>query len=297
MIHGRPVLGAQTMIALIKRSGAAERFALVESTDKRATWECIRRGEKLQTETFTIEDAKRAGLIDRKDSLWPKYPKQLLCWRAASMLARREFPDIIAGLYTPDELRDGVIDIDSVETAPVPEATVQVEQPAAIAADDRPILREVKRELIALVGKERAAEVWAREISPGPDEGLVERAREWMAAERRLQAQGAPAVDSEPVCEACDGSAAVKCPECEGEGRVDCHTPMHEHGLQYDGHPCPRCHGDLKVRCPRCKGAQKVACIACAPIPEGGQAGLKLDKGAPPEPPPIEHDRAPGADG
>lgn len=65
---------------------------------------------------FTIEDARRAGLLS-KDT-YKKYPAQMLAARAGAIAARKAFPDLLAGCYTSEEL-EGV--------APEPQEPVKVE--------------------------------------------------------------------------------------------------------------------------------------------------------------------------
>ena len=111
VIEGKHSLSADLMVALVLKSGMAEYFQLVESTDKACTFETKRKGApQPQRLTYTIEDAKQAGLLgptrSGKPSNWDKMPKQMLRARAKSELARLEYPDLLAGLYTPEELRD-----------------------------------------------------------------------------------------------------------------------------------------------------------------------------------------------
>ena len=60
--------------------------------------------------SYTIDQAEQAGLLkptrSGKPSNWQKMPRQMLRARAKSELARLVYPDLLAGLYTPDELRD-----------------------------------------------------------------------------------------------------------------------------------------------------------------------------------------------
>ena len=111
VIEGKHSLSADLMVALVLRSGMAEYFSVVESTDALCTFETKRKGNpQPQRLTYTIEQAKQAGLLgptrSGKPSNWDKMPLQMLRARAKSELARLEYPDLLAGLYTPEELRD-----------------------------------------------------------------------------------------------------------------------------------------------------------------------------------------------
>ena len=111
IIEGKHSLSADLMVALVLRSGLAEYFQLVESTDKICTFETKRKGApKSQKLSYTIEQAEKAGLMfvrpGKKPGNWHKIPKQMLRHRCKSELARLEYPDLLAGLYTPEELND-----------------------------------------------------------------------------------------------------------------------------------------------------------------------------------------------
>lgn len=99
-------LRAQLMVALCLRAkGVCEYIRHVEGDDKSATWAAKRVGEEEQRETYTVEQAVRAGLI-KDGGAWKKDPASQLIARASSRLARRVFPDLVGNIYTPDELRD-----------------------------------------------------------------------------------------------------------------------------------------------------------------------------------------------
>ena len=113
IIEGKHSLSAELMVALVLKSGMAEYFRLVETTDKVCTYETKRQGsDKPQSLSYTIEQAEQADLLkpSRSGKLtnWQKMPKQMLRARCKSELARLEYPDLtaLAGLYTPEELRD-----------------------------------------------------------------------------------------------------------------------------------------------------------------------------------------------
>lgn len=116
MIQGTPSLSADAMVAVILSSGLCETWRVVESTATRATITTRRRGEDDASVTWTIDDARTAGLLS--NAMWTKYPRQMLRKRCQSDLARQVFPDVLMGLYTPDELDDGEGDHGGTATPP-----------------------------------------------------------------------------------------------------------------------------------------------------------------------------------
>lgn len=126
MVEGRPTMHADLIRGLVMRSKLCEYFDLVESSREKATWATKRRGAKHETRiTWTIQDAHAAGLVEKtadgyrgisksgKPSNWDKYRPAMLRHRAGVELARAVYPDVTAGLYTPDEFdgeASGVID-------------------------------------------------------------------------------------------------------------------------------------------------------------------------------------------
>jgi hypothetical protein len=105
-INGRPALMASLMVARVR--GLGHRFKTLESTDTSATVQIHRKGdpEPEPPITFTIADAKRAGLLDK--AIWRQYPKAMHWNRAASAACRRDCPEALGGaVYTPEEIEDG----------------------------------------------------------------------------------------------------------------------------------------------------------------------------------------------
>lgn len=126
MIQGRPSLSAETMRALVLQSGNQIR---VEATNESATAKCHRKEwDGWESVTFTLEDAKRAGL--RGDN-WAKYPRAMLSARVTSEACRLYFADIIAGLsYCPEEIESFAPA--AVVAAPPPTTT----RPSPLAAPE-----------------------------------------------------------------------------------------------------------------------------------------------------------------
>ena len=118
IIEGRPCPSADCLAACVLRSGLAEYFTEIETTEASSTWETKRKNEaKPRRYTFSIEDAKRAGLLNRgKDpsqNNWNKYTKRMLSARAKAFLVRDVYPDLTLGLYTPDEISEQPIHVQS----------------------------------------------------------------------------------------------------------------------------------------------------------------------------------------
>lgn len=102
VIDGKACLSSDAIQGLILRSGVVDYFTLVESTDEIATYKAKRRDSPHEiTLSYTIEDAKRAGLIGKAN--WKGYQKQMLRARCASDMGREIAPDVMAGLYDMDE--------------------------------------------------------------------------------------------------------------------------------------------------------------------------------------------------
>lgn len=101
IVNGKPSLSARAKVASVQANPLCEYFEEVSASDTEATYETKRRGAKrVQTETFTLAEAERAGLL--KNKTWAQYPKAMLRARASSALADRVYPDILLGLATEE---------------------------------------------------------------------------------------------------------------------------------------------------------------------------------------------------
>lgn len=109
VVKGRPAWSASFLAALVLSSGKAKTFRIVETTDTHAVLEYQRIDEPTPSLfPFTIQEAERAGWI-RGDSKWSTNPRTMLRWAAMREGARAFFQDVVAGMHTPDELRNGVV--------------------------------------------------------------------------------------------------------------------------------------------------------------------------------------------
>jgi hypothetical protein len=103
IIDGKPTMSSDLMVAMVKRHEACKFFRLVESSGSVATYETQRAGDPEPTRmSFSIEEAKAAGLAGK--DVWKKFAPAMLRARCASSLARAVYPDLVMGIYDPDEL-------------------------------------------------------------------------------------------------------------------------------------------------------------------------------------------------
>ena len=141
-VFGRVGMYAEQLRAMILDAG--HEFTIDEMTSDRCTLSGRRKGsERWETFTYTVDQAKRAGIYSRKDSQWPVRPLEMCFARASSAMAHGMFPDVIRGMSSVEELED--VGADAVE---------------APAAGGEPA-----RKSTTTVGRKRAAKA---AIDPGP---------------------------------------------------------------------------------------------------------------------------------
>lgn len=108
VINGRPSLWGDAALALVRGHPACQ--AVREGTDgegdARHGWcEVTRRGEGPQRRTFSVADAKKAGLWG-KSGPWQQYPDRMLQLRARGFAIRDVFPDALRGVIMAEEAED-----------------------------------------------------------------------------------------------------------------------------------------------------------------------------------------------
>lgn len=108
IIEGKPAMSADLIAGQVLASGKAKYFRPLDRSDTKATFSTLRigDGEEPFTMAYTIEDAKRAWKRDQRawdNSGWGKNPADMLVARCKSKLARLVYPDVVSGLYAPEE--------------------------------------------------------------------------------------------------------------------------------------------------------------------------------------------------
>lgn len=104
VINGRPALWGDAVIALVRGSGLLDAIQEDIASDA-ATCTVKRKGEAPVTRTFSMEDAKKAGLSG-KQGPWSQYPKRMLQMRARAWALRDVFPDVLRGVHVAEEAQD-----------------------------------------------------------------------------------------------------------------------------------------------------------------------------------------------
>jgi len=106
VIQGKPTVSPQLMLALANRMGQLEDIEF-DSNDQRCVVTITRKGRKPHREEFGVKEATGLGLISRDN--YKKQPAVMFKWRAVAAALRVTFPDVVLGLYTPDEMGATVI--------------------------------------------------------------------------------------------------------------------------------------------------------------------------------------------
>jgi hypothetical protein len=119
VINGRMTMSAEGMRALVLARGHLFRVEEETPTVCRVAVARRERPDEVQSFTFTVDDAQRAGLTGGN---YGKYPAAMLLARATTKACRAVFPDVIAGIsYAPEEAAEFA--------APAPEVVVVAGQP------------------------------------------------------------------------------------------------------------------------------------------------------------------------
>lgn len=108
VINNRIGIMGDLALALVQGSGALEKKTVEysgEGDELVCTLTLKRKGRAAQPYSFSIREARAAGIYDRS-AVWRQYPKRMTYYRALGFGLRDEFPDILKGIKTVEELAD-----------------------------------------------------------------------------------------------------------------------------------------------------------------------------------------------
>ncbi len=105
VINGRATTWGDDMLAMVLNSTVCEYVNESDSSDKQGVCKTKRKGCAEQVSIFTLEDAKRAGLLG-KQGPWQTNTSRMLKLRARGFGLRDTFADVLAGLVSTEEALD-----------------------------------------------------------------------------------------------------------------------------------------------------------------------------------------------
>ncbi len=132
VIQGKPTVSPQLMLALANRTGEIEDQEINADPDG-ATVTIKRRGRKAHKEHFGIKEAEAMGLLTKDN--YRKQPATMFKWRALAANLRVTFPDVLLGLYTPEELGAEVAVNDEGEMSVAHAAAIEASAPTVKAVE------------------------------------------------------------------------------------------------------------------------------------------------------------------
>ena len=133
VINNRPTIWGDGCVGIVRASGLCEYIKETISgaeNDWTATCAVKRKGEPEEVRTFSVADAKRAGVWG-KSGPWTQYPKRMLGIRARSFALRDVFPDVLGGLVIREEVEDST---DMIDVTPPPAPPAEEEESSAATA-------------------------------------------------------------------------------------------------------------------------------------------------------------------
>ena len=177
VINGMPSLYGDAPLAIVRASSV---FESINETNDGQTAVCTvkRRGEDVVVRKFSMDDAKKARLLE-KQGPWQTNPSRMLMFRARAFALRDTFGDILKGIGIAEEQEDV-----AVATA----ATIVVEQPKNLGAG------AVKAALTQAADK---AETVVTEMLQEAKASVKEVAQTSKAAQQSKKVE--PAVEPEPL--------------------------------------------------------------------------------------------------
>lgn len=96
VVRGNVQLRGTLLLSFVRKHPDYD-YRVTEHTDEAATVVIYRHGEVEGESRFTIEDAKRAGLV-KDGSPWKAHPGNMCIWRAASNAVKFFAPDLLGGI-------------------------------------------------------------------------------------------------------------------------------------------------------------------------------------------------------
>ncbi|MBV6497639.1 MAG: hypothetical protein JFAIHJKO_02789 [Pyrinomonadaceae bacterium] len=170
VINGRASLWGDGMLALVQASPVYEWHDESQSTPQKGVCIIKRKGHPEHRSEFSLEDAKRAGLLG-KPGPWTQYTARMLTLRARAFALRDKFADALKGLPMAEEAMDlPAREPITAEVAPTPPSSLkdrlraQLEPPAEVVESvEEPTATDLGPDDTMIVFNDLALEIQAAE--------------------------------------------------------------------------------------------------------------------------------------
>lgn len=120
LINGRPALKATEVLSRFQRSGGKIKW--IKTNDEEAEAEFFHEMGGTLTLKWTIKMAERAGLLSKNDSIWKKYPRNMLRMRLITEGINALYPACLDGDLTEDVAYE-------LEKEDIEDAEIESEEP------------------------------------------------------------------------------------------------------------------------------------------------------------------------
>ena len=155
VIEGKLSMRADAMLAKFQIAGGTVKWTKRDDKVVEATFTL--RGNSLpfsaKLEAF-VANGVATGRDGKLKDNWRKFPRQMLTARVISEAVRLLAPEIVFGIYTPEELQDGQSSGPSAPAAVVETVKAQVNVTPTVSATvvEEPVVNEKIDQLAALIG-------------------------------------------------------------------------------------------------------------------------------------------------
>jgi hypothetical protein len=109
VVNNQTCVRGDLAMALVERSGLfvdKEHVFEGEGMNRTCTVTVQRKDRTPKSWSFSMANAKQAGLLDRRGGNWQTFPDSMLYYRALGFALRREFPDVLFGMHLIEEFDD-----------------------------------------------------------------------------------------------------------------------------------------------------------------------------------------------
>lgn len=158
VINGRPALWGDAMLAIVLASPVCD-YVREENDGVTAVCRVRRKGGQEQVRTFSMEDARVAGLLG-KPGPWQQYPKRMLQMRARGFALRDVFTDVLRGLDSAEEINDRMEEEGYTET-------VEAQPQMVVATQAVPVQAQLAVSNYPQESFEMNIDAWAQRIRSG----------------------------------------------------------------------------------------------------------------------------------